>query len=73
MAAMFGESFWDFTIIGVSHWAFDANSIAERNNILVKMKNGISQNGIKNSKKNFIWKRIYLEFSLMHGHNSLGT
>ena len=31
MAAMFGNSFWDFTIIGVSHWAFDANSIAERN------------------------------------------
>ena len=28
---MFGDAFWDFTIIGVSHWAFDSNSIAERN------------------------------------------
>ena len=31
MAAMFGESFWDYTIIGVSHWAFDSNAIAARN------------------------------------------
>ena len=31
MEAMFGESFWDFTIIAVSHWAFDSNSIAARN------------------------------------------
>jgi len=31
MTAMFGDAFWDFTIIGVSHWAFDSNSIAERN------------------------------------------
>ena len=31
MEAMFGESFWDFTIIGVSHWAFDSNSISKRN------------------------------------------
>ena len=28
---MFGESFWDFTIIAVSHWAFDSNSIFNRN------------------------------------------
>ena len=28
---MFGESFWDFTIIGVSHWAYDSNSIFKRN------------------------------------------
>ena len=28
---MFGESFWNFTIIGVSHWAFDSNSISKRN------------------------------------------
>ena len=31
MEAMFGESFWDFTIIAVSHWAFDSNSISKRN------------------------------------------
>ena len=31
MSAMFGNAFWDFAIIGVTHWAFDANSIAERN------------------------------------------
>ena len=31
MEAMFGESFWDFTIIAVSHWAFDSNSIFNRN------------------------------------------
>ena len=31
MEAIFGESFWDFTIIAVSHWHFDSNSIATRN------------------------------------------
>ena len=31
MSAMFGETFWDFTIIGVSHWQYDANSVAKRN------------------------------------------
>ena len=31
MSAIFGESFWDFTIIAVSHWAFDSASIAARN------------------------------------------
>ena len=31
MEAMFGESFWEFTIIAVSHWSFDSNSIAARN------------------------------------------
>ena len=28
---MFGEDFWQFTIIGVSHWAYDAQSVAQRN------------------------------------------
>ena len=28
---MFGEDFWQFTIIGVSHWAYDTKSIAQRN------------------------------------------
>ena len=31
MQALFGEDFWNFTIIGVSHWAYDANSVAARN------------------------------------------
>jgi len=31
MQALFGEDFWLHTIIGVSHWAFDANSVAQRN------------------------------------------
>ena len=31
MQALFGELFWQNTIIGVSHWAYDANSIAKRN------------------------------------------
>ena len=31
MESIFGESFWDFTIIAVSHWDFDSNSIATRN------------------------------------------
>ena len=29
--ALFGENFWQFTIIGVSHWAYDQQSIAQRN------------------------------------------
>ena len=32
LEAMFGPSFWNFTIIGVSHWAYDSNSIFKRNN-----------------------------------------
>ena len=31
MTALFGESFWNHTIIGVSHWSYDSNSIAQRN------------------------------------------
>jgi len=31
MQALFGEDFWNFTIIGVSHWAYDAQSVAQRN------------------------------------------
>ena len=31
MEARFGESFWNISIIGVSHWAFDSNSILKRN------------------------------------------
>merc|ERR1711962_1951648 len=31
MQALFGEAFWLNTVIGVSHWAYDANSIAKRN------------------------------------------
>ena len=31
MEARFGESFWNISIIGVSHWAFDSNSIFKRN------------------------------------------
>ena len=31
MQALFGEDFWLHTVIGVSHWAFDANSVAQRN------------------------------------------
>ena len=31
MQALFGEDFWSFTIIGVSHWAYDSNSVAKRN------------------------------------------
>merc|ERR1711915_699062 len=31
MQALFGEEFWKFTIIGVSHWAYDSQSVAERN------------------------------------------
>ena len=30
MEALFGQRFWDNTIIGVSFWAYDANSIAKR-------------------------------------------
>ena len=30
MQALFGELFWRHTIIGVSHWAYDAQSVAER-------------------------------------------
>ena len=31
MQALFGEDFWNYTIIGVSHWAYDAQSVASRN------------------------------------------
>lgn len=31
MQALFGEDFWRFTVIGVSHWAYDAQSVAQRN------------------------------------------
>ena len=31
MQALFGESFWKHTIIGVSHWPYDINSIMQRN------------------------------------------
>ena len=31
MQALFGELFWKNAVIGVSHWAYDANSIAKRN------------------------------------------
>ena len=31
MQALFGEDFWLWTIIGVSHWDFSASSVAERN------------------------------------------
>ena len=31
MQALFGEEFWRYTIIGVSHWAYDAQSVAQRN------------------------------------------
>ena len=31
MQALFGEEFWNFTIIGVSHWAYDAQSVNSRN------------------------------------------
>ena len=31
MQALFGEDFWRHTIIVVSHWAYDAQSVAERN------------------------------------------
>jgi len=31
MQALFGEDFWRVTILGVSHWAYDAQSVAERN------------------------------------------
>merc|ERR1712141_223632 len=31
MQALFGEEFWQYTVLGVSHWPFDANSVAERN------------------------------------------
>ena len=30
MQALFGEDFWRFTVIGVSHWAYDAQSVAQR-------------------------------------------
>ena len=29
--ALFGENFWLSTIIGVSHWSYSAESVAERN------------------------------------------
>merc|ERR1711962_1834724 len=31
MQALFGEAFWLNTVIGVSHWAYDAQNIAKRN------------------------------------------
>merc|ERR1712212_7409 len=31
MQALFGEEFWLHTVIGVSHWAFDEKSVAQRN------------------------------------------
>jgi len=31
MQALFGEDFWRFTIIGVSHWAYDMQSVMARN------------------------------------------
>ena len=31
MQALFGEEFWLWTTIGVSHWSFSASSVAERN------------------------------------------
>ena len=31
MQALFGEDFWRFTTIGVIHWAYDRQSVAERN------------------------------------------
>ena len=31
MTALFGDTFWSHTIIGVSHWAYDSNSVAQRN------------------------------------------
>merc|ERR1719495_1318708 len=30
MQALFGENFWTHTVIGVSFWAYDANSVAKR-------------------------------------------
>merc|ERR1712038_1380138 len=31
MQAMFGKTMWEYTIIGVSHWAYDEQSIKQRN------------------------------------------
>ena len=31
MEALFGEAFWDYTVLGVSFWAYDQNSINQRN------------------------------------------
>ena len=31
MQALFGEEFWNYTIIGVSHWAYDLQSVNQRN------------------------------------------
>jgi len=31
MQALFGEALWENTILGVSHWAYDANSVNQRN------------------------------------------
>ena len=31
MQALFGEALWANTIVGVSHWAYDANSVNQRN------------------------------------------
>jgi len=31
MQALFGEQFWMYTIIGVSHWAYDTQSVFKRN------------------------------------------
>ena len=30
MEAMFGNKFWDNTILGVTFWAYDAKSISDR-------------------------------------------
>ena len=30
LQALFGEEFWNYTMIGVSHWAYDANSVHQR-------------------------------------------
>jgi len=39
MQALFGEKFWRYTLIGVSHWAYDEQSIRERE------YNGITEEG----------------------------
>ena len=31
MQALFGEDFWNYTIIGVSHWSYKADDVMERN------------------------------------------
>ena len=32
MQAIFSDEFWKYTFIGVSHWAYDKQSVVERNN-----------------------------------------